>query len=185
MAAIGLVKQNMARKAEKALKEILDKADNNLNGKVGLKEFTHILEANGVELSDEDLKEFAVLADDAGEISKTDLIVQTKASKFWKGYMEAKSKPGALMSKVNILIINIIVHIHPQPLLLTRMSEFSFVVFPFSNVRSFKRFSSFEDFKSNFPSLNLLLILEISKNREKRSLVNYLFFLYLLAVSVV
>ena len=153
MAAIGLVKQNMARKAEKALKEILDKADNNLNGKVGLKEFTHILEANGVELSDEDLKEFAVLADDAGEISKTDLIVQTKASKFWKGYMEAKSKPGALMSKVNILIIKIIVHIHPQPLLLTRMCEFSFVIFPFSNVRSFKRFSSFEDFKSNFSSL--------------------------------
>ena len=103
MAAIGLVKQNMARKAEKALKEILDKADDNLNGKVGLKEFIHILGANGVEINEEDMKEFEALADAEGEISKTDLIVQTKASKFWKGYMEAKSKPGALMSKVNTI----------------------------------------------------------------------------------
>ena len=50
MAATGMIKQNMARKAEKALKEILDKADSNLNGKVALKDFTHILEANGVEV---------------------------------------------------------------------------------------------------------------------------------------
>ena len=44
------MKQIMARKAEKALKEILDKADSNFNGKVELKEFTQILEANGVEV---------------------------------------------------------------------------------------------------------------------------------------
>ena len=46
------------------------------------------------------MKEFHSLADENGEISKTDLIVHTKASKFWKGYMESKSKPGGLISKV-------------------------------------------------------------------------------------
>ena len=50
MAALYTMKQMMARKAEKALKEILDKADSNFNGKVELKEFTQILEANGVEV---------------------------------------------------------------------------------------------------------------------------------------
>ena len=50
MAALYTMKQIMARKAEKALKEILDKADSNFNGKVELKEFTQILEANGVEV---------------------------------------------------------------------------------------------------------------------------------------
>ena len=50
MAALYTMKQMMARKAEKALKEILDKADNNYNGKVELKDFTQILEANGVEV---------------------------------------------------------------------------------------------------------------------------------------
>ena len=50
MAALYTMKQMMARKAEKALKEILDKADSNFNGKVELKDFTQILEANGVEV---------------------------------------------------------------------------------------------------------------------------------------
>ena len=36
-----------------ALREVLDKADGNLNGKVGLKEFIQILEVNGVEVSSE------------------------------------------------------------------------------------------------------------------------------------
>ena len=53
MAALYTMKQIMARKAEKALKEILDKADSNFNGKVELKEFTQILEANGVEVNEE------------------------------------------------------------------------------------------------------------------------------------
>ena len=51
-------------------------------------------------MDDEDMKEFSGLADDSGEISKTDLIVHTKASKFWKEYMQAKAKPGGLISKV-------------------------------------------------------------------------------------
>ena len=51
-------------------------------------------------MDDEDMKEFSGLADDNGEISKTDLIVHTKASKFWKEYMQAKAKPGGLISKV-------------------------------------------------------------------------------------
>ena len=48
--AMSMIKQNMARKAEKALKEVLNKADSNLNGKVALSEFVLILEANGVEV---------------------------------------------------------------------------------------------------------------------------------------
>ena len=55
-----------------------------------------------LQIDEEELKEFSALADENGEITKTDLIVQTKASKFWKGYMEAKSRPGALTSKVRI-----------------------------------------------------------------------------------
>ena len=50
--AMSMIKQNMARKAEKALKEVLNKADSNLNGKVALSEFVLILEANGVEVRD-------------------------------------------------------------------------------------------------------------------------------------
>ena len=50
------------------------------------------------------MKEFSGLADDNGEISKTDLIVHTKASKFWKEYMQAKAKPGGLISKVTFII---------------------------------------------------------------------------------
>ena len=56
MAALYTMKQMMARKAEKALKEILDKADSNYNGKVELKDFTQILEANGVEVGADLLK---------------------------------------------------------------------------------------------------------------------------------
>ena len=47
---MSMMKQNNARKAEKALKEILDKADGNANGRVELKDFMDILEANGVEV---------------------------------------------------------------------------------------------------------------------------------------
>merc|ERR1712113_869143 len=97
------MKQIMARKAEKALKEILDRADSNFNGKVELKEFTQILEANGVEFEDSDLTEFVEIADENGEISKRDLIVLTKESKFWKKYMEVKARPGAQISKVEVM----------------------------------------------------------------------------------
>ena len=53
MAMSSMIKQNSARKAEKALKEVLNKADSNLNGKVALSEFVLILEANGVEVREE------------------------------------------------------------------------------------------------------------------------------------
>ena len=48
---MGMFKQHNARRAEKALKEILDKADSNANGRVELKDFMDILEANGVEVT--------------------------------------------------------------------------------------------------------------------------------------
>ena len=51
MAGMGMIKQQNARKAEKALKEILNKADNDCNGKVELKDFIDILEENGIEVS--------------------------------------------------------------------------------------------------------------------------------------
>ena len=54
--AMSMIKQNMARKAEKALKEVLNKADSNLNGKVALSDFVIILEANGVEVSKKHLE---------------------------------------------------------------------------------------------------------------------------------
>ena len=53
---MSMIKQNMARKAEKALKEVLNKADSNLNGKVALSDFVIILEANGVEVSNQHLE---------------------------------------------------------------------------------------------------------------------------------
>ena len=54
--AMSMIKQNMARKAERALKEVLNKADSNLNGKVALSDFVIILEANGVEVSKQHLE---------------------------------------------------------------------------------------------------------------------------------
>ena len=54
--AMSMIKQNMARKAERALKEVLNKADSNLNGKVTLSDFVIILEANGVEVSKQHLE---------------------------------------------------------------------------------------------------------------------------------
>ena len=51
-------------------------------------------------MDEADLADFNSLSDENGEISKTDLIVHSKASSFWRGYMETKSKPGAITSKV-------------------------------------------------------------------------------------
>ena len=67
-------------------------------------------------MDDEDMKEFSALVDEDGEISKTDLIVHTKASKFWKPYMEAKSKPGGLISKVGIGCYITFIIFPPMPL---------------------------------------------------------------------
>ena len=47
---MSMMKKSNARKAEKALKEILDKADGNANGRVELTDFMNILEVNGVEV---------------------------------------------------------------------------------------------------------------------------------------
>ena len=45
-----MIKQKNSSKAEKVLKEILDKADSKATGTVELKDFMDILEANGVEV---------------------------------------------------------------------------------------------------------------------------------------
>ena len=51
-------------------------------------------------MEEEELEEFSSLSDDAGEISKHDLIVQTKKSSFWKGNLDLKSKPSGHSTKV-------------------------------------------------------------------------------------
>ena len=47
---MSMLKQASARRAEKALKEILDKADDDSNGRVRLKDFMEILEANDIKV---------------------------------------------------------------------------------------------------------------------------------------
>ena len=47
---MAVMKQKNLRQAEKTLKDILDKADNNANGRVDIKEFVKVLESNGVEV---------------------------------------------------------------------------------------------------------------------------------------
>ena len=49
---MSVMKAASARRAEKALKEILDKADDNANGRVRLKDFIDILDSNGVEVTE-------------------------------------------------------------------------------------------------------------------------------------
>ena len=51
-------------------------------------------------MEDEELEEFTSLSDEAGEISKHDLIVQTKKSSFWKGNLDLKNKPSGHSTKV-------------------------------------------------------------------------------------
>ena len=48
---MAVMKQKNIRQAEKSLKDLLDKADNNANGWVELTDFLKILEAHGVEVS--------------------------------------------------------------------------------------------------------------------------------------
>ena len=105
-----MMKQNNARKAEKALKEILDKADGNGNGMVELSDFMTILEMNGVEVKDDILVTvyttiYSKVDDDEmtsltsliskGGICKADLLTHTKNSRFWKEYIVAKNKPAS------------------------------------------------------------------------------------------
>ena len=55
-------------------------------------------------MEDEELEEFSSLSDEAGEISKHDLIVQTKKSSFWKGNLDLKSKPSGHSTKVILVV---------------------------------------------------------------------------------
>lgn len=100
---MSVMKANSARRAEKALREILDKADDNANGRVRLKDFLEILDANDVKMEDEELEVFSGLVDDNGEIAKHDLIVQSKQSSFWKGNMDLKNKPGSHSTKAEAI----------------------------------------------------------------------------------
>ena len=51
-------------------------------------------------MTEEELEAFRSLANEDGEISKNDIIVQTKQSTFWKGNMELKNKLGTHATKV-------------------------------------------------------------------------------------
>ena len=61
-------------------------------------------------MEEEELEEFSSLSDDAGEISKHDLIVQTKKSSFWKGNLDLKSKPSGHSTKVILVIYPLSLH---------------------------------------------------------------------------
>ena len=56
-------------------------------------------------MEDEEFEEFSSLSDEAGEISKHDLIVQTKKSSFWKGNLDLKAKPSGHSTKVILVIV--------------------------------------------------------------------------------
>jgi len=98
-----MLKQASARRAEKALQEILHKTDRNSNGKVKLKDYLEILDANDIKMNDDELEAFVKLVDDNGEISKNDIIIQTKQSSFWKGNLDLKNVPGSHSTKVEIM----------------------------------------------------------------------------------
>ena len=61
-------------------------------------------------MEEEEFEEFSSLSDDAGEISKHDLIVQTKKSSFWKGNLDLKSKPSGHSTKVILVIYALSLH---------------------------------------------------------------------------
>ena len=63
-------------------------------------------------MEEEELEEFSSLSDDAGEISKHDLIVQTKKSSFWKGNLDLKSKPSGHSTKVIFVNLCKFMHYH-------------------------------------------------------------------------
>ena len=62
-------------------------------------------------MEDEELEEFSSLSDEAGEISKHDLMVQTKKSSFWKGNLDLKSKPSGHSTKVILAIQSVSLHL--------------------------------------------------------------------------
>jgi len=100
---MSVMKAASSRRAEKALKEILDKADDDANGRVRLKDFVHILEANDVKVEEEEMENFMKLVDENGEISKHDLIIQTKQSSFWSGHLDLKNAPCGHSTKVEVM----------------------------------------------------------------------------------
>ena len=51
-------------------------------------------------MDDAELASFSALSDKNGEICKTDLLVHTKNSSFWKDFLGSKAKPCSHTSKV-------------------------------------------------------------------------------------
>jgi len=100
---MSVMKAASSRRAEKALKEILDKADDDANGRVRLKDFVHILDVNDVKMEEDEMESFMRLVDDNGEISKHDLIIQTKQSSFWSGHLDLKNAPCSHSTKVEVM----------------------------------------------------------------------------------
>ena len=54
-------------------------------------------------MEEDELASFSALSDKNGEISKTDLLVHTKHSSFWKDFLGSKTKPCSHTSKVRIM----------------------------------------------------------------------------------
>ena len=51
-------------------------------------------------MDEDEIASFSALSDTKGEISKTDLLVHTKNSSFWKEFRGSKAKPCSHTSKV-------------------------------------------------------------------------------------
>ena len=51
-------------------------------------------------MDDDELASLSALFNSSGDISKNDLLVHTRSSRFWKGFIGSKNKPCSPSSKV-------------------------------------------------------------------------------------
>ena len=109
MAYAGVYKQFGEKKRERALQELLSKADKNGNGRLFVSDFMEVMEANEVQVDDEEAIKIGELADGSGEIAKNDLVVFVKNSAMWKDNLEHMHKPGSRTSRVNVGIMLVLI----------------------------------------------------------------------------
>ena len=102
MAYMAIVKRRNEERKEVALKEIFNRADTNKNGKISVADFISILEANDIEVDDDELTKIGELADASGEITLTRFIQHLKSSEHWKHELATRIHPGSYISKMEM-----------------------------------------------------------------------------------
>ena len=105
MAGVALFHSRLNRRKEKALGEIMDRADKSGNGRIFVSDFMEIMEENDIKVDDEEVAKIGEMANEDGDISKNDFIAFTKTSDFWKESLGAEYKPGARTTKVTFLTL--------------------------------------------------------------------------------